>query len=45
VPAGCRTATALKRWNKGDLVRKDIYAAWVKAYRTAAPETEKTETE
>ena len=43
IPAGCRTATALKRWNKGDLVRKDIYAAWQKTH--GAAETEKTGTE
>jgi len=36
VPDGCRTATAIKRWNKSDLVRKDIYAAWRKAYGSEA---------
>jgi hypothetical protein len=45
IPAGCRTATALKRWNKGDLVRKDIYAAWRRTYGTAEGDTEKADTE
>jgi hypothetical protein len=45
VPVGCRTATAIKRWNKGDFVRKDIYAAWQKAYGTTDDEPGKTGTE
>lgn len=28
VPEGCKTPTSILRWTKGDLVRKDIYAAW-----------------
>lgn len=28
VPEGCKTAISVRRWTKGDLVRKDIYAAW-----------------
>lgn len=28
VPEGCKTATSIRRWTKGDLVRKDIYAVW-----------------
>lgn len=28
VPEGCKTAISIRRWTKGDLVRKDIYAAW-----------------
>lgn len=28
VPEGCKTAISVRRWTKGDLVRKDIYAVW-----------------
>jgi hypothetical protein len=40
VPDGCKTAISVRRWTKGDLVRKDIYAAWrtLEAAKVAAAE-------
>lgn len=37
-PIGCRTAVSVVRWHAGDLVRKDIYAAWKKLQSAATPE-------
>lgn len=32
VPENCKSSVAIKRWSKGDLVRKDIIAAWREKY-------------
>lgn len=37
-PANCRTAVSVIRWHAGDLVRKDVYAAWKKLQKAATPE-------
>lgn len=35
VPANCKTAISIERWHTGDLVRKDVYARWLKEYGPA----------
>lgn len=40
VPEGCKTHVAISRWHKGDLVRKDILAAWRAKYGETETEGE-----
>jgi hypothetical protein len=39
VPENCKTAISVRRWTKGDLVRKDIYAVWLKVQEAKAGPT------